>query len=74
MFFIIIIIIGIKALSKAITFGIIYLTTNTLNNNIPKVMVLYRHNNEQGLQFHPWLCWNSTALTLKNQNTIEALS
>ena len=38
--FFIIIIIGIKALSKAITFGIIYLTKNTLNNNIPKVMVL----------------------------------
>ena len=38
--FFFIIIIGIKALGKAVTFGIIYLTKNTLNNNIPKVMVL----------------------------------
>ena len=38
--FFFIIIIGIKALGKAITLDIIYLTTNTLNNNIPKVMIL----------------------------------
>ena len=72
--FFFIIIIGIKALGKAVTFGIIYTLQKIPSITTFQRLWYYRHNNEQGLQFHPWLCWNSTTPTLKNQNTIEALS